>query len=212
MRYKAPRLRVRGPPLSCQPEVRHRAYGSQMIFWSGIIPQHQATTGRHQPGHAHPEEGGQAARPGQVSDECLDQGRLWDRGGRGRQPHCRFIRTGNRLRSARGMAIAWNVRAPGRFERAGRLKVPITSYGGQRMRAECPDALPVAGRTAWQVRGYDGLTGVRLGVVTCQNRQELRTNPGETFWPNRGVYERSRYTLAVSVTAWLGILRISLRW
>ena len=38
-------------------------YNYRMIFWMGMIPQHQATTGRHQPGHAQPEEGGQAVRP-----------------------------------------------------------------------------------------------------------------------------------------------------
>ena len=55
-------------------------YGSRMIFWMDMIPQHRATTGRHQPGHAQPEEGGQAVQPGRVSAEGPDRGRLWSRG------------------------------------------------------------------------------------------------------------------------------------
>ena len=38
--------------------------------------------------------------------------------------------------SPRGRAIAWSVRAPGRFAWANRLKVPIPSYGGWQMHAE----------------------------------------------------------------------------
>lgn len=45
----------------------------------GHDPQHQAATGRHQPGHAQPKEGGQVVRPGRVSAEGPDRGRLWSR-------------------------------------------------------------------------------------------------------------------------------------
>ena len=41
------------------------------------------------------------------------------------------VRTANRLRFAKWRVIAWNVRAPGRFERTNRLKVLFSSYGGQ---------------------------------------------------------------------------------
>ena len=47
------------------------------------------------------------------------------------------VRTDNHLRFAKGRAVSWNVRAPGRFERANRLKVPIPTYGGQQMHGEC---------------------------------------------------------------------------
>ena len=57
--------------------------------------------------------------------------------GGGHQLHCRFVRTDNRLRFAKGRAIAWNVWAPSRFERANRMKVPIQSRGGQQTHAEC---------------------------------------------------------------------------
>ena len=66
------------------------------------------------------------------------------------QLHCRFTRTDNRLRFAKGRAIAWNVRALNRFEWANRLKVPIPSYGGQQAHAECARrSLPAVGRAAW---------------------------------------------------------------
>ena len=54
----------------------------------------------------------------------------------GRRLHYRFVRTDNRLWVAKGRAIAWNVRAPGGFEQANRLKVPIPSYGVQQTHAE----------------------------------------------------------------------------
>ena len=51
--------------------------------------------------------------------------------------HCQFVRTDNRLWFGKGRAIAWNMRALGRFEWADRLKIPIRSYGGQQMHVEC---------------------------------------------------------------------------
>ena len=55
---------------------------------------------------------------------------------RGHQLHCRFVREDNRLRFAKGRAMAWNIRVLNRFQCANRLNIPMPSYGGL-AHAEC---------------------------------------------------------------------------
>ncbi len=172
---KEPRIRVRGPPLSRRQVVRRRVQLLDDLL-EGYDPQHQATTENHQPGCAQPEEGGQAVRLGRVSAEGPDRGRLWSRGEQGAPTTLQVVRTDNHLRFAKGRAIAWNVRAPGRFEWANRLKVPIPSYGGQQTHT-VRLTLPACGRACSVAESRDdSLADESPGGATCRNRRELRTN------------------------------------
>lgn len=51
--------------------------------------------------------------------------------GREHQMRCRFIRTDNRLRFAKGEAVTWNVWMLNSLKWIDRLKVLISSYGRQ---------------------------------------------------------------------------------
>ena len=108
-----------------------------MIFWTGMIPNimqrqgatNRATTNRKKVVGLFDQD--------EYPLSAMIEGVFGAEEGRRHHQHCRFVRTDNRLRFAKGRAIAWNVRAPGRFEWANRLKVHIPSYGGQQMHAEC---------------------------------------------------------------------------
>ena len=112
-------------------------YNYWMIFWTGMIPnikQRRGATNRATPNRK------KAARLFDQDEyrlRALIEGVFGAEESRRHQLHCRFVRTDNRLRFAKGRAIAWNVRALNRFEQANRLKVPIPSYGGQQTHAEC---------------------------------------------------------------------------
>ncbi len=91
-------------------------YNYRMIFWLGIIPpnieQRRGATNRATPNRR------KAARLFNQDEyplRALIEGVFGAEEGRRHQLHCRFVRTDNRLRFAKGRAIAWNVRAPGRF-------------------------------------------------------------------------------------------------
>ena len=82
-------------------------------------------------------EGSNRGRPQVHSKEKLDFACLWMVMAHN-QMHCRGRPDGQPPAVRQGYrAIAWNVRVLNWFEWANRLKVPIPSYGGQQMRAEC---------------------------------------------------------------------------
>ena len=111
-------------------------YGSWMILWTGTIPntrQRQGAANRATPNR---KKAARLFNRDEYRIRALMEGVFGAEESRRRHLHCRFIRTDNRLRFAKGRAIAWNVRAPSRFEWANRLKAPPPSSDGQQMHAE----------------------------------------------------------------------------
>ena len=112
-------------------------YGSWMIFWMGMIPNIKQRRGAINRATPNRKKAARLFDQDEYRLRTLIEGVFGAEESRRHQLHCRFVRTDNRLRFAKGRAIAWNVRAPGRFEWANRLKVPIPSYGRQQTHAEC---------------------------------------------------------------------------
>ena len=109
-----------------------------MIFWTGMIPpnikQRQGATNLATPNR---KKAARLFNQDEYRLRALIEDVFGAEESRRHQMHCWFVRTDNRLRFAKGRAIAWNVWALNRFEWANRLKVPIPSYGGQPMHAVC---------------------------------------------------------------------------
>ena len=77
-----------------------------MIFWSGMIPNIKQRRGATNQATPTRKRAVRLLDRDEYRMSVLIKGVFGTGDGRGRQLHCRFIQTGNRLRSARGMAIA----------------------------------------------------------------------------------------------------------
>ena len=148
-----------------------------------LIHQHKATTGRHQPGHAQPEEGGQAVQPGRVPAEGPDRGRLWGRGEQeapaalpvrpdGQPP---AVRQGKGHRMER--AGAQPVRVGQQAEGTNPVIRRTTDARGVRLTlpSACGRACSVAGS------GNDGLTGGSPGWATVETGGNYAPTPPKTI-------------------------------
>ena len=105
-------------------------YNCELLFWMGMIPNIRQRKDAVNRGKSYRRKAAGMFSDSEYRKRSLIEGIFGAKETRWHQLHCRFVREDNRRRFAKGRAIAWNIRAPNRFECASKLWIPIPTYGG----------------------------------------------------------------------------------